>query len=376
MATSSVQIVPVTSRSQQKQFMQLAWDLHKQDPNWIPPLRQNQKELLNFARHPFYDNAKIQTFMALRDGKVVGRIAAVVDGAHNDYHKEKRGFCGFFESINDTTVSRALFDAAKAWLKKEGMTAMRGPCNPSMNNECGLLIEGFDSPPTFMMTYNPAYYEKLFDDYGFKKAHDLYAFWGHVSMLETLDKKLDFVIQEATRRFNIKVRPIDKKNYQRDIETFLKIYNAALPGTWGFVPLSEGELKHMAKGFKHLIAPEMTTFAEVDGKPVGCVFGLLDYNPRIKEIDGKLFPFGFLKLLWNKKAIKKIRLISTNVVPEFQKWGVGLVLLNRLAPEVVKWGVEEAEFSWVLESNKLSRGTLERGGAKKTKTYRIYDIDI
>ena len=156
---------------------------------------------------------------------------------------------------------------------------------------------------------------------------------------------------------------------------FLDIYNKSLGGTWGFVPMSSGEVDHLAKSLKLLIAPEMTSVAEIDGKPIGAVFALLDYNPRIRDIDGRLFPFGFLKLLWNKKAITGIRLISANVLPEFQRWGVGLLLVSRLVPDVLSWGVKDCEFSWVLESNHLSRATLERGGAKLIKTYRIYDYE-
>jgi GNAT superfamily N-acetyltransferase len=149
-----------------------------------------------------------------------------------------------------------------------------------------------------------------------------------------------------------------------------------MAGTWGFVPLSADEIRHLAAGLRHLIVPELALMAEVDGKQIGACFGLLDYNPRIREIDGRLFPFGFLKLVTNRRAIKKVRLIATNVVPEYQRWGVGLVLLSGLVPHVRTWGIEEAEFSWVLESNKLSRGSLERGGAQRSKTYRLYDLEI
>ena len=166
---------------------------------------------------------------------------------------------------------------------------------------------------------------------------------------------------------------MDRKNFVRDVRTFLDIYNSSLGGTWGFVPLSEGEIDHLAASMKHLITPELTSIAEVDGRPVGTAFALLDYNPRIKQIDGRLFPFGFMRLFWNRRAIKSIRIISTNVVPEYQKWGLGLVILNRFVPDAIAWGIQEVEFSWVLESNQLSYKTLKRGGAKLTKTYRVYD---
>ena len=335
----------------------------------------NTRQLLNYKPHAFYDSAEIQTFLAKKDGEIVGRIAAIIDRAHNDYHKEQRGMFGFFESIDDQDVANLLFDTAKAWFAERDIFLMRGPANPSQNYEWGMLVEGFHTPPTFMMTYNKPYYGELVEGYGFVKSQDLYAFLGHVDMLSELDPKLMFIAEEARKRFNVDVRPIDKKRFREDVDNCLDIYNAALPGQWGFTPMSAGELKATAGGLKQLIVSEMTTIAEVEGRPVGVVFGLLDYNPIIKKIDGRLFPFGFLRILFGRKKIKKIRLISTNVIPEYQRWGLGLVLMNRLVPDVLKWGIQEAEFSWVLESNKLSRGTLERGGVKRDKTYRIYDFE-
>jgi hypothetical protein len=201
----------------------------------------------------------------------------------------------------------------------------------------------------------------------------MFAFWGHVEMLDKLDKKLAFVVEEATRRFNVTVRPMNPRRFMEDVRVFLHIYNQSLGGTWGFTPLSQAEIEHLAKSLKHLLVPEMTSIAEVDGRPVGAAFGLLDYNPRIKQINGRLFPFGFIRLLWNRRAIRRVRIVSGNVLPEYQRWGLGLVILDRLVPDVFKLGIQEAEFSWVLESNRLSFGTLKRGGAKLTKTYRFYD---
>ena len=251
---------------------------------------------------------------------------------------------------------------------------MRGPVNPSLNYDVGLLIEGFDASPYFMMTYNPSYYPKLFEDYGFQKAEDLYAYIGRLDMLDDdKSKKFPRMAQMVIDRFNVKVRIMDKTRMKDEVRMFLDIYNQALPGTWGFVPLSEGELDKLAHGMKHLLIPELTRIAEVDGKPVGVTIGLMDYNPLIKEINGRLFPFGFLKIIRKRKFIRRGRLISTNVLPEYQRWGLGLVLLADMIPLTLQYGMEEVEFSWVLESNHLSRASLEKGGAQRSKTYRIYD---
>jgi GNAT superfamily N-acetyltransferase len=369
-------VKPVRSSKEQKQFVNFPWKLYEGDPNWIPPLLSEHRHLLGYRHHPFYDDAEGQTFLALRDGEVCGRVLALVNHTHNRRYIEKRGFFGFFESVDDPAVSGALFDAARAWLAERGMQAIRGPCNPSSNYELGLLLEGFHSPPTFMMTYNKPYYAKLVESFGFRKVQDMYAFWGHVDMISKLDKKLFFIAQEAKARFNVKVRTMRKDRFREELAMFLDMYNQSLSGMWGFVPLSPGELKALGEGLRHLIVPELALFAEIDGEPIGVVFGLLDYNPRIKQIGGRLLPFGFIRLLTNKRAIKKMRVISVNVIPEYQRWGLGVVLLGGLIQPMLKWGMQEAEFSWVLESNTLSRGSLEKGGARLDKTYRIYDYDI
>ena len=318
---SQVVVKPVTSWWQRRQFLNVPWDIYSGDLNWVPPLRGNAKEMVNYTKHPFYDTAEIQTFLAYRNGTPVGRVAAIVNHAHNERYKEKRGFFGFFESENSQETANALLDAAREWLRAKGMTAIRGPMNPSMNHECGLLIDGFHEPPTFMMTYNRPYYQRLIEDYGFRKVEDMAAFWGHINMITGLDQKLAFIIAECQSRFEIKLRRLDPKHFDRDVRIFLDIYNRSLIGTWGFVPISPAETKAMASGLKMLIVPEMTAIAEIDGKPVGAVFGLLDYNPRIKEIGGRLFPFGFLKLLFNRKGLKRIRILSTQRHPRVSKMG-------------------------------------------------------
>lgn len=365
-----------TNRRDQKQFINLLWELYRGDPNWVPPLIQNQRELVGFLEHPFWKINPHENFIATKNGKVVGRITALVNNGHNERFKEKRGFFGFFESIEDQQVANILFSEACRYLVGLGMTDVRGPCNPGLNYELGLLVDGYDKPPTFLMTYNPPYYERLIQDFGFEKTQDLYAFEGHISMLADLDPKLAFVIAEIKRRFNVKVRPFEPKRFDQEVKLFLDIYNKSLVGTWGFVPMTDAEVLHQAKGLKQLLIPELTTVIEVDGRPIGAGLGLMDFNPIIKKIDGRLFPFGFIRILLGKRKQKRIRLISTNVLPEFQKWGFGLLALERMLPDIKRLGVETGEFSWVLESNHLSRASLERANLKRSKTYRLYDRNL
>lgn len=373
---SDLTVQPVETRSQQKRFVQLPWRVYRDDPCWMPPLIMSQEELLGFRPSPFYEKSRSRSFLATRGSRDVGRITAIVNAGHVERYGEKRGFFGFFECDDDQDAARALFGTARDWLRGQGMVALRGPANPSLNYECGLLIEGFDTPPFFMMTHNKPYYPALVEAQGLRKIEDLYAFWGRMEMLETIDSKLGVMVEGVKERFGVTVRPLDRRRFDDEVRMFLEIYNSSLGGTWGFVPLTPGEVRHMAASLKHLIVPELALVAEVDGKPIGTVFCLLDYNPRIKAINGRLLPFGFLRLLWNKKGIKRMRAISTNVIPEYQAWGVGLVLHASLVPRLYAWGMEEVEFSWVLESNHLSKRTLERGGALVTKKYRIYDGDV
>ena len=370
-----LQVRPVETRAEEKRFIRLPWRMYADDPCWMPPLVMAQEELLGFRPHPFYEKSRTRSFLVSRGGTDVGRITAIVNAGHIERYREQRGFFGFFECDDDSAAARALFGAARDWLHAQGMTCIRGPANPSLNYECGLLIEGFDTPPFFMMTHNRPYYAGLVEENGFHKVEDLFAFWGRMSMLESIDQKLGVMVEGVRERFGVTVRPLDRSRFAEEVRMFLDIYNSSLAGTWGFVPLTAGEVDHMAASLKHLIVPELALVAEIEGKPIGTVFCLLDYNPRIKAINGRLFPFGFLRLLWKKRGIKRMRAISTNVIPEYQAWGVGLVLHAALVPRLYKWGMKEVEFSWVLESNHLSRRTLERGGALVTKKYRLYQDD-
>lgn len=368
-----VAIEPVRTWSQRRAFFHLPWRIYTDYPLWVPPLRGNLKELLGWKRHPFYEHARIELFLARRGGQVVGRIGAIIDEHHNERYQERRGFFGFFESIDDKSVSRALLGAAWDWLQAEGMDCLRGPANPSMNHECGLLVEGFDSAPSFMLTYNPPYYAALFEDFGLRKAMDLLAYEGNRTGLPWVEGRLDSIVESAIERFKVKIRHLDRSRFQQDVEMFLELYNRGMEGNWGFVPLPAGEVKAIAATLKHLLIPELALAAEIEGEPVGVVLGLPDYNPAIRRIDGRLFPLGFLEIFKLRRHPKRVRVLSIAVVPEYQMWGLGLVLMKALVPHALERGVDEAEFSWILETNRLACGSLDKAGAKIAKRYRMYD---
>lgn len=363
----------VASRRDRRRFQRLPWTIYAGDPNWVPPILSQERLLLGWGRHPFFDHAEMVTLLAERDGEAVGRVAVFVNDVHNTKYDEKRGFFGFFECVDDIAVARALFDAGRGWLLKRGMTAWRGPVNPSLNYTCGLLVDGFDRPPVFLTTYNPRYYAALIEACGFSKAQDLYAYEMDVALLAKLVGRYKPAVMSALDGDDLVVRRFDRSRFAEEIRTFLGIYNRALEGTWGFTPLQEREVAHIAAELGHIIAPEFAAFAMVDGEAVGAVLALLDYNQIIRKLDGRLLPFGIFRLMAGRKRIRVARAMAVIMVPGWQHSGLGIVLLDRLVEAAKPWGLEGWEFSWVLESNASSRGTLERAGTKLTKTYRIYD---
>ncbi|MDD1735775.1 MAG: GNAT family N-acetyltransferase [Methanothrix sp.] len=313
------------------------------------------------------------TLLAERRGKVAGRVAVFVNDVHNRKYDEKRGFFGFFECVDDVAVARALFEAGRAWLAARGMTSWRGPVNPSLNYTCGLLIEGFDSPPTFLMTYNPPYYAALIEACGFAKSQDLYAYEMDVALLAKLVDRYKPAVLASFEGEDISLRQLDPSRFDEEVRTYLEIYNLALDGTWGFTPLQEGEVKRIAADLRHVIAPEFMAFAVSGGKTIGAVLALLDFNQIIRKLDGRLFPFGIFRLMLGRRRIDVARAMAVTMTPAFQQSGLGIVLLDRLVDTAKPWGLKLWEFSWVLESNESSRGTLERLGTRRSKTYRIYD---
>lgn len=371
----SLTVEPVTTRRQKKQFLAFPWQVYRDIPEWVPTLRSEERELAGFGHHPFFENNLIQTFLACRNGQVCGRIAAILNRDYIEYQKDERGFFGFFECVDDQPTADALFDAAREWLGGHGIHCLRGPTNPGTNYTVGTLIDSFDKRPTFMMTYNPDYYPRLIEGYGFRKNQDLYAFFGYRHMLAESTAKVGALADQIVEKLNIKLRTLDKSRFLPEVEAFLDLYNKSMIAHWNFAPMSPAEVRHTARGLRHLLVPEVTAVAEIDGRMVGACFGIPDLNPAIQRIDGRLFPFGFFHLLRAKRRATRVRLVSTNVMPEYQLSGVGLVLMRALVGTGGHLPIQEVEYSWVAESNRLSRGALKKGGAIPERTYRVYDWD-
>jgi len=371
----SVKIVPVDSKKQLKSFIMLPFELYKNDPNWVPPLIMDQKKFFDPKKNPYYEHSEVKLFLAEKDGKVVGRISAQSNTQHNKEHKENIGFFGFFECINDQQVANALFDAAYEWNRYRGFTSMRGPLNFSVNQECGLLVDGFDTPPMVMMIHNHPYYQKLYETYGLSKTMDLYAYLSErTEMPERIEKMVDIL----TKRYKVQIRSLsrDKKQMKKDIETVFEIYTKAWEYNWGNVPMTKAEFDHLVKELLPIADPDLVFFAEIEGKKAGFSLALPNYNEVLKKMNGHVNPITILKAMHAQKHIGSARVITMGIIKEFQGRGIDSIFHYHSYKNGLPKGYFKGEFSWVLENNLPMRHVAEKLEARIYKTYRLYDKAI
>lgn len=376
--SGAIQVKPVRTALDLRRFIELLYKLYRGYPHWIAPLRIAQKDILNTKKHPFYKTSDVEMFLAEREGRVVGRVMAIVNHAHNEFQNERAGFFGFFEVENDKQATTALFDAARDWVRARGAEVIRGPVNPSTNYECGLLVEGFDLDPMVMMPYNPPYYAELLEGYGMKKAMDLYAYDIAADYFNH-SNKLQRVADRLRKKSNIKVRTVNMKDFRNEVEIVRRIYNDAWSRNWGFVPMSEEEFDHLAKDLKQIVDPRVVLIAEQvteDGKakPVGFLLAVPDINRALKKIHGRLLPFGLLKLLWYSRKLGAIRVITMGGIIEFQSLGIGSIFLDEIYRRGPAAGLPNGEMSWVLENNLMMNRAAEMVGGRRSKMYRIYEM--
>ncbi len=376
---SSLRLKSVESKRDWDEFIELPWSVYQGDPNWVPPLRASMRALLDFRKNPFFKHATLKAWLVYRDEQPVGRIAGVIDRFHNDYAKEKVAFFGFFECLNDPEASHQLFGAVEKWAQSEGMEKFRGPVNPSTNHECGLLVEGFDDPPTVMMTYNPPYYAALLENEGFKKTKDLFAY-NIDSAKSQFSEKLIAQAEKLRQGGLVKFRTLNLRNFDRELDILLDIYNDAWQDNWGFVPMNEEEFRYMAKEMKAILDPELILIAEVGGQPAGFALTLPDVNQAIRKVsDGKLLPFGLFKLLWNlkgpgrKKVINRCRILTLGIKKQYREHSIGALLYTEYFKRGPARGCPVGEASWILEDNRPMTRALELMCGERSKVYRIYD---
>jgi hypothetical protein len=370
----NIKVDRVESSRDLNEFVMLPWKIYKNDINWVPPLISDVKETLDKTKNPFWCHAERELFVARRGNEVVGRIAAIIDYNYCKYHNKNIGFFGFLEVMNDFEALSALMNEAKKFLKTKMMTEMYGPANPSLNDEAGFLIDGFDSSPMIKMTYNPKYYLDLVEQFGMKKVKDLYAY--AIEVQREPPPKLVRVVEILKARKNIKVRPANPKNLKHDLGMIKDIYNNAWSKNWDFAPMTDEEIDLLAKKLKMLIIPDIIPLVEVDGEPAGMAVGLPDYNQVLKHLNGRLFPFGFIKFLRNKSKIDAMRLWALGVKDKFRNLGIDALLYYETFVGAKKMGYKIGEVSWILEDNLNIIRPIMLWDAKLYKKYRVYQISV
>lgn len=374
---TDIEVIEVETRAQLKQFIKYPNELYRDDPNYVTPLLVERLEFFDKRKNPFYKAAKTKVFLAFKYGKICGRIATCVNYRHNEYNYEQAGFFGFFDCPDDQDIASKLLRVAMITLKKEGAELMRGPMNFSTNQECGFLVEGFDSPPMVMMTYNQEHQPRLAEKFGLKKVMDLVAYY--ITSTTPTPERIGRITERLLKRANITIRHMNMKDYDNEIQVILKVYNQAWSRNWGFVPMTDAEFIHLAKDMKQIVDPEMVLIAEHEGTPVAFALALPNINQALIRLKGKLLPFGLLKLLWHTKINNKInscRLITFGVIPDYQKRGIDSLMYMESVRRGKERGYEWAEMSWVLETNHLMcRGCEEMGGVLY-KRYRILEMPL
>jgi hypothetical protein len=369
-----VVVRPVESARDLKKFIDLPYRLHRGDPQWVPQLRMDMNTLLSRTKNPFFQHSDAQYYLAERNGEVVGRIAAIHNRQHNNYYKDSVGFFGFFETVNDQVVVNGLFDAAATWLRERRLTVMRGPASFSTNDECGLLVEGFDTPPTLLNPHNPAYYVPLVEHAGFSKIKDMYQYF--VAVEETKSLLPERLIRGAeliAERQKLTARKLDMKHFKEEVERIKQVYNSAWDKNWGFVPLTDAEIDHLAKQLKPIVVPDLVVYVEREGKLVGFAAALPDFNVALKaNSSGRLFP-GIIKVLLASRKIKRIRILLLGLFPEYRKTGAEALMYKWIWEKGFEKGYRWAEAGWILEDNAPMNNGLLRMGFKPYKTLRLYD---
>lgn len=374
---SNIEVSEVRSRGERNAFIRFPWRIYSNDPIWVPPLIIERKAFLNHRRHPFYKHGDAASFLARQNGEVVGRIMASDDPNYNSLHQSNVGCFGLFECVDNREVAAALFRAVSDWLRARGRAEIMGPIDYSTNYMCGLLVDGFEHPPTLLTAHNPPYYLSLIESCGFSKAKDWYAWW--LSEYQEPAARLHKVAQARASKLRATIRPVNLRELKQESERLRTIYNQAWEKNWGFVPFTEAEFEHLAREMKPLIVPEGALIAEVGDEPIGFVIGVPDINVALRHINGRLtrfgFPIGLLKLLYYRTKIRTGRLIALGVAEKYRRAGIAEMLVLQVMTEGLRRGFSN-ELSMTLEDNFMVNRFIEAMGAERYKTYRIYSKPI
>ncbi|GAA2449586.1 GNAT family N-acetyltransferase [Actinomadura vinacea] len=370
--------VPVRTRRDVRRFVEFRYRLHRDDPNFVPPLRRDARRLLDRRRNPFFAYGDVGLFIAETRGRVAGRIAAVHNPRHNRVHRTRDGFFGQFECVDDPAVAAALFAAAARWLRHRGLQTMLGPVDFTMNDECGLLVDGFDSPPRVLMPYNPAYYPALLGRCGLEKATDL---WTWECATAPLDPRLTRIAEHVRRRDGLTVRPADLRDFDAELARIKRVHDSAWRDNWGFVPMTDAEFTALARRLRRIADPGLIQLVEAGGEPVAVGLGLPDFNQALPAARGRLttfgVPIGLARLALAARRVDRVRGVLCGVVAEYRRRGLEALLYARVWDAMAAGGYRGGiEMGWTLEDNRAINQSMQALGAVHAKTYRIYRRDL
>lgn len=376
-----IEVRQVITRRERRLFLRFPWAVYRGDRNWVPPLISSVGQTLDPRHNPFYDHAESRLYLAWRGGRPAGRIAAIVNRLHNEYRHDKAGFWGFFECEDDPAVARALLDAAADDLRAHGMAEMRGPFSPSINAECGVLVEGFGRPPSLLMPYNPPSYPELIEQAGHRKHQDLLAYYLDQDMIAPgteARERLERIAALVRRRHpELVIRALDMARFEDEVLALSELFNAAREHNWGFVPITQAEMRQMARQVRPILVPDCAILAEVDGKLAGATMGLPDIGPLLQKANGRLFPFGWFHLLFGRKRLNSMRIFGAGVLPQYRHVGIIPILFLQYLRNSKAHGFYWGELSWVAEDNLASIRTLEAAFRPRVyKRYRVYSRDL
>lgn len=331
-----------------------------------------ERKRIDPRKNPFFGHGAVELFLAYKGGRLAGRIAAIENKLHNDFHADRVGFFGMFESENDAEVASALLDQAAGWVKDCGLDRLRGPTNFSTNDECGVLVDNFEDPPYVMMPYNPPYYEELLTRWGLEKVKDLLAYEGRA---EKFKRERFAGLEDLIRQsgLDIRVRSVRMDRFDEEVALVRDLYNSAWERNWGFVPMTDAEVGYMAAQLKPVIDPDLALIGEINGQPAGFALALPDVNQAIRRVNGRLLPFGLFKFLWYKRRVKGIRIITLGLKEEFRRTGLAPFFYVEIFKRATRKGHNVGESSWILEDNHIMRGAADKMGFRLYKTYRLYE---
>jgi len=372
-ARRALEIRPVASKRDLNTFIKLPWRLYRNEPNWVPPLLFDRRRFFDRRRNPFFEHAEVEFFLAWRGETPVGRITAHIDRHFNEFQHHDWGMFGFFECENDPEAAAALLSTAEDWLRARGRDRMVGPMDFTTNDECGVLVDGYDLVPTILTNWHHPYYPGLIEGAGLTKAMDLYMWTLEVSERSAVNPVIWRAAADVERKYGITVRPMRKKDMEAEIGRFLEVYNAAWERNWGFTPLTEEEVRHYAKDLKPVLDENWAFIAEKDGEPVAAGLTLPDYNQVLIHLNGRLLPFGWAKALWYRRKIDRVRVFALGVKPEYQHTGIGAKLYEMHYDAAERTNQKKGETGWILETNKSMNRAMERMGGRIVRTYRVFE---